>query len=99
MPVAVGAARFGTGLTTGFSASGASARITRPPGGPRRAARHAVVVPARTGPRRPAGTNAAPTVASNKPPDAANALKPIVKRVRKVAAPTATGTAADGQGE
>ncbi len=71
----------------------------RRPRGPRRDARPAGDSPARTGARRPAGTNAAPTDGSDKPAEAADAPKTIVKRVRKVAAPTATGTAADGQGE
>ena len=71
----------------------------RRPRGPRRDARPAGDRPARTGARRPAGTNAAPTDGSDKPAEAADAPKTIVKRVRKVAAPTATGTAADGQGE
>jgi len=71
----------------------------RRPRGPRRDARPAGDRPARTGARRPAGTNAAPTDGSHKPAEAADAPKTIVKRVRKVAAPTATGTAADGQGE
>ncbi len=71
----------------------------RRPRGPRRDARPAGDRPARTGARRPAGTNAAPTDGSDKSAEAADAPKTIVKRVRKVAAPTATGTAADGQGE
>ena len=71
----------------------------RRPRGPRRDSRSAGDRPARTGARRPAGTNAAPTDGSDKPAEAADAPKTIVKRVRKVAAPTATGTAADGQGE
>ena len=70
----------------------------RRPRGPRRDARPAGDRPAR-GARRPAGTNAAPTDGSDKPAEAADAPKTTVKRVRKVAAPTATGTAADGQGE
>ena len=70
----------------------------RRPRGPRRDARPAGDRPAR-GARRPAGTNAAPTDGSDKPAEAADAPKTAVKRVRKVAAPTATGTAADGQGE
>jgi small subunit ribosomal protein S3 len=53
----------------------------------------------RRGARRPAGSNAAPADGSDKPAEAADATKTAVKRVRKVAAPTATGTAADGQGE
>ena len=71
----------------------------RRPRAPRRDARPAGDRPALTGARRPAGTNAAPTDGSDKPAEAADAPKTIVKRVRKVAAPTATGTAADGQGE
>jgi len=71
----------------------------RRPRGPRRDARPAGDRPARTGARRPAGTNAAPTDGSDNPAEAADAPKTTVKRVRKVAAPTATGTAADGQGE
>ena len=55
--------------------------------------------PARSGARRPAGTNAAPTDGSDKPAEAADAPKTAVKRVRKVAAPASTGTAADGTGE
>ena len=70
----------------------------RRPRGPRRDARPAGDRPAR-GARRPAGSNAAPTDGSDKPAEAADAPKTTVKRVRKVAAPTATGTAADGQGE
>jgi small subunit ribosomal protein S3 len=48
--------------------------------------------------RRPAGGNAAPADGSDKPAEAsgADANKPAVKRVRKVAAPAA---AADGKGE
>ena len=71
----------------------------RRPRGPRRDARPAGDRPARSGARRPAGTNAAPTDGSDKPAEAADAPKTTVKRVRKVAAPSATGTAADGQGE
>ena len=71
----------------------------RRPRGPRRDARPAGDRPARSGARRPAGTNAAPTDGSDKPAEAADAPKTTVKRVRKVAAPAATGTAADGQGE
>ena len=70
----------------------------RRPRGPRRDARPAGDRPARGG-RRPAGSNAAPTDGSDKPADAADAPKTAVKRVRKVAAPAATGTATDGQGE
>ena len=71
----------------------------RRPRGPRRDARPAGDRPARAGTRRAAGTNAAPTDGSDKPAEAADAPKTTVKRVRKVAAPAATGTAADGQGE
>ena len=71
----------------------------RRPRGPRRDARPAGDRPARSGARRPAGTNAAPTDGSDKPAEAADAPKTAVKRVRKVAAPAATGTAADGTGE
>jgi len=81
------------------AASEPRAEEERRPRGPRRDARPAGDRPARTGARRPAGTNAAPTDGSDKPAEAADAPKTIVKRVRKVAAPTATGTAADGQGE
>ncbi|MEY4364556.1 MAG: ribosomal protein [Pseudomonadota bacterium] len=70
----------------------------RRPRGPRRDARPAGDRPARGG-RRPAGSNAAPADGSDKPAEAADAPKTAVKRVRKVAAPAATGTAADGQGE
>ncbi len=70
----------------------------RRPRGPRRDARPAGDRPAR-GARRPAGTNAAPTDGSDKPAEAADAPKTAVKRVRKVPAPAATGTAADGTGE
>ena len=70
----------------------------RRPRGPRRDARPAGDRPAR-GTRRPAGTNAAPTDGSDKPAEAADAPKTAVKRVRKVAAPASTGTAADGTGE
>ena len=70
----------------------------RRPRGPRRDTRPAGDRPARGG-RRPAGSNAAPADGSDKPAEAADAPKTAVKRVRKVAAPTATGTAADGQGE
>ena len=81
------------------AASEPRAEEERRPRGPRRDARPAGDRPARTGARRPAGTNAAPTDGSDKPAEAADAPKTIVKRVRKVAAPTATGMAADGQGE
>jgi small subunit ribosomal protein S3 len=52
-----------------------------------------------TGARRPMGSNAAPTDGSDKPAEAtgADANKPTVQRVRKVAAPAAA--AADGKGE
>jgi small subunit ribosomal protein S3 len=71
----------------------------RRPRGPRRDARPAGDRPARAGTRRATGTNAAPTDGSDKPAEAADAPKTTVKRVRKVVAPTVTGTAADGQGE
>ncbi|MFZ4759650.1 MAG: 30S ribosomal protein S3 [Burkholderiaceae bacterium] len=57
------------------------------------------------GARRPAGANAAPADGSDKPAEAlgADANKPAVKRVRKVAAPVAAGStgaaATDGKGE
>ena len=70
----------------------------RRPRGPRRDARPAGDRPARGG-RRPAGSNAAPTDGSDKPAEAAGAPTTAVKRVRKVAAPASTGTAADGTGE
>jgi len=70
----------------------------RRPRGPRRDARPAGDRPARGG-RRPAGSNAAPSDGSDKPAEGTDAPKTTVKRVRKVAAPSATGTAADGQGE
>ena len=70
----------------------------RRPRGPRRDTRPAGDRPAR-GARRPAGSNAAPTDGSDKPAEAADAPKTAVKRVRKVAAPASTGTAADGTGE
>ena len=81
------------------AASEPRAEEERRPRGPRRDARPAGDRPARSGARRPAGTNAAPTDGSDKPAEAADAPKTTVKRVRKVVAPTATGTAADGQGE
>jgi len=68
----------------------------RRPRGPRRDARPGE---RRGAPRRGAGTNAAPVDGSDKPAEATDAPKTTVKRVRKVAAPAATGTAADGQGE
>ena len=71
----------------------------RRPRGPRRDGRPGPDRAGRGGPRRPAGTNAAPTDGSDKPAEAVDAPKTTVKRVRKVAAPSATGTAADGQGE
>jgi small subunit ribosomal protein S3 len=71
----------------------------RRPRGPRRDARPTGDRPARSGARRPAGSNAAPTDGSDKPAEAADAPSTAVKRVRKVAAPATTGTAADGQGE
>ncbi len=67
--------------------------------------------PARTAVRRPAGANVAPADGSDKPAEAtgipaagatgaaADAAKPTVKRVRKVAAPAAGTPAADGKGE
>ncbi len=70
----------------------------RRPRGPRRDARPAGDRPARGG-RRPAGSNAAPSDGSDKPAEAAGAPTTAVKRVRKVAAPASTGTAADGTGE
>jgi small subunit ribosomal protein S3 len=73
-------------------------RGARRPRGPRRDARPAGDRPARGG-RRPAGSNAAPTDGSDKPAEAAGAPTTAVKRVRKVAAPASTGTAADGTGE
>jgi small subunit ribosomal protein S3 len=71
----------------------------RRPRGPRRDARPTGDRPARTGARRPAGANAAPTDGSDKPAEAVDAPKTAVKRVRKVVAPASTGTAADGTGE
>ena len=73
----------------------------RRPRGPRRDARPAGGdrPPARSGARRPAGSNAAPADGSDKPTEATDAPKTTVKRVRKVAAPASTGTAADGKGE
>ena len=71
----------------------------RRPRGPRRDARPTGDRPARSGARRPAGTNAAPTDGSDKPAEAADAPKTAVKRVRKVVAPASTGTVADGTGE
>ena len=67
----------------------------RRPRGPRRDARPGSDRPAPRGARRPAGSNAAPADGSDKPAEAigADANKPAVKRVRKVAAPAA---AADG---
>ena len=71
----------------------------RRPRGPRRDARPGSDRPAPRGVRRPplAG-NTAPADGSDKPAEAigADANKPAVKRVRKVAAPAA---AADGKGE
>ncbi|GAB4217082.1 MAG: hypothetical protein Fur007_18410 [Rhodoferax sp.] len=68
----------------------------RRPRGPRRDDRNGR--PAPRGARRPAGSNAAPSDGSDKPAEAlgANANKPAVQRVRKVAAPGATP---DGKGE
>ena len=71
----------------------------RRPRGPRRDGRPGGDRPARGGVRRPAGSNAAPVDGSDKPAEATDAPKTTVKRVRKVAAPAATGTATDGQGE
>ena len=74
----------------------------RRPRGPRRddrgGARPGSDRPAPRGARRPEGSNAAPADGSDKPVGAsgADADKPTVKRVRKVAAPAA---AADGKGE
>jgi small subunit ribosomal protein S3 len=68
----------------------------RRPRGPRRDVRPGE---RRGAPRRGAGTNAAPVDGSDKPAEATDAPKTTVKRVRKVVAPAATGTAADGQGE
>jgi small subunit ribosomal protein S3 len=68
----------------------------RRPRGPRRDGRPGE---RRGAPRRGAGTNAAPVDGSDKPAEATDAPKTTVKRVRKVVAPAATGTAADGQGE
>lgn len=68
----------------------------RRPRGPRRDARPGERPSGdrRGGPRRPAGTNTAPTDGSDKPAGAGGDAKPSVKRVRTVAAPAA---AADGQ--
>jgi len=71
----------------------------RRPRGPRRDARPAGDRPPARGARRPAGSNAAPADGSDKPAEATDAPKTTVKRVRKVAAPASTGTAADGKGE
>ena len=71
----------------------------RRPRGPRRDGRPGGDRPTRGGARRPAGSNAAPVDGSDKPAEATDAPKTTVKRVRKVAAPAATGTATDGQGE
>jgi len=73
----------------------------RRPRGPRRDARPAGGdrPPARSGARRPAGSKAAPADGSDKPAEATDSPKTTVKRVRKVAAPASTGTAADGKGE
>ncbi|MBP9906126.1 MAG: 30S ribosomal protein S3 [Rhodoferax sp.] len=73
----------------------------RRPRGPRRddrGGRPGSDRPAPRGARRPVGSNAAPSDGSDKPAEAtgANATKPTVQRVRKVAAPAA---AADGKGE
>ena len=73
----------------------------RRPRGPRRDARPAGGdrPPARSGARRPAGSNAAPADGSDKPAEATDAPKTTVKRVRTVTAPASPGTAADGKGE
>jgi small subunit ribosomal protein S3 len=78
----------------------------RRPRGPRRDARPGSDRPAPRAARRPAlAGNIAPADGSDKPIEAigADASKPAVKRVRKVAAPvpaSGTGTAAtDGKGE
>jgi len=79
----------------------------RRPRGPRRddrggAGRPGADRPAARGARRPAGGAAAPADGSDKPAEAlsGDANKPAVKRVRKVAAPAAAGSAAaDGKGE
>ncbi|MBB1076015.1 30S ribosomal protein S3 [Rhodoferax sp. 4810] len=72
----------------------------RRPRGPRRDDRRpGSDRPAPRGVRRPMGSNAAPVDGSDKPAEAtgADANKPTVQRVRKVAAPAAA--AADGKGE
>ena len=72
----------------------------RRPRGPRRDDRRpGSDRPAPRGARRPMGSNAAPADGSDKPAEAvgADANKPTVQRVRKVAAPAAA--AADGKGE
>ena len=71
----------------------------RRPRGPRRDARPTGDRPPARGTRRAAGTHAAPVDGSDKPAEATDAPKTTVKRVRKVSAPAATGTAADGKGE
>ncbi len=82
----------------------------RRPRGPRRepreGARPGIDRPPARVARRPAGANVAPADGSDKPVQAiggattgADATKPAVKRVRKVAAPTSTGVAVDGKGE
>jgi small subunit ribosomal protein S3 len=73
----------------------------RRPRGPRRddrGGRPGADRPAPRGARRPMGSNSAPADGSDKPAEAtgADANKPTVQRVRKVAAPAA---AADGKGE
>lgn len=73
----------------------------RRPRGPRRddrGGRPGADRPAPRGARRPAGSSSAPADGSDKPVEAlgADANKPTVQRVRKVAAPAA---AADGKGE
>jgi small subunit ribosomal protein S3 len=71
----------------------------RRPRGPRRDARPGSDRPAPRGARRPAGGNAAPADGSDKPAEAAgaDAPKPAVKRVRKVAAPAAAADGAKGE--
>jgi small subunit ribosomal protein S3 len=94
------------------AASEPRAEEDRRPRGPRREERPGARPgadqrpPARVA-RRPAGANVAPADGSDKPAEAtggapavADAAKPAVKRVRKVAAPAAsTPAAADGKGE
>ncbi|MFN7641375.1 MAG: 30S ribosomal protein S3, partial [bacterium] len=72
----------------------------RRPRGPRRDGRPAGDRPAAPrSARRPAGASAAPADGSDKPAEAAGAAdapKPVVKRVRKVAAPAAAADGAKG---